>query len=180
MSEIYFESAPETDVEKEQALFNAFDTVLGDTSTSDDEKGDLIGELYGLALAEEISEEDIDRIYAEARDSITTATDTFKALFHSNPETFPGVPTDDEIKEQNKLDRLPTTAERQGFLEMWRFEYMRQRMETIPDDELEDIIQQTSERLEELAVIEREIRELRIIQGIARTNRLGRTYKKGQ
>ncbi|MFO0882112.1 MAG: hypothetical protein U0491_01550 [Candidatus Saccharimonadales bacterium] len=68
MSEYYFEAAPETDAEKEQALFNAFDTVLGDTTTSDDDKGDLIGELYGLALEEGISEEDVDRIYTEARD----------------------------------------------------------------------------------------------------------------
>lgn len=67
MSEIFYESSPETSEEKEQALFNAFDQVLGDEATTDEEKADLIGELYGLALAEEMDMEDIERIYEEAR-----------------------------------------------------------------------------------------------------------------
>lgn len=67
MSEFYFEASPETEVQKEQALFSAFDTVLSDEITSDDYKSQHIGELYSLALAEGLSIEDIDRIYEEAR-----------------------------------------------------------------------------------------------------------------
>lgn len=67
MSEMYFEKSPETDAEKEQALFGAFDSVLGDSSLSDEGQAELIGELYSLGLEEGLSENDIDRIYEEAR-----------------------------------------------------------------------------------------------------------------
>ena len=40
---------------------------LDTKATTDEEKADLIGELYGLALAEEMDMEDIERIYEEAR-----------------------------------------------------------------------------------------------------------------
>lgn len=67
MSEMFYESSPETVEEKEQALFSAFDQVLGADDTTDEDKAELIGELYGLALEEGLGMEDIERIYEEAR-----------------------------------------------------------------------------------------------------------------
>lgn len=104
----------------------------------------------------------------------------FRELLHTNPEIFPGVPSNEEIMQANKLERLPTDAERQGFLEMWRYEYVKEVIGQLSPGDLEQLIVDARERTEQLRQYQREAAELDWILWTARSSKLARNYMKGK
>ncbi|HVX24372.1 MAG TPA: hypothetical protein VG992_03475 [Candidatus Saccharimonadales bacterium] len=99
--------------------------------------------------------------------------ETVIAMLHTDPETIPGVPTNEEIieahQDQKKLGMTSLSAgERQGFLEMWRFGQVRDYIVDLDTASLTSIVQDSSVELESIDPTDSRVRDLRFVYGAAR------------
>jgi hypothetical protein len=67
-------------------------------------------------------------------------TEAFLGLMQADPETLPGVPTNQQIIEEDdelrgKVDDL-TPAVRSGYLQMWQMTYVREQIQNQTAEEL--------------------------------------------
>jgi hypothetical protein len=99
------------------------------------------------------------------------STERYIEMLHVDPETFPDVPTNEDIIRGDatleSLQRPLTDKERTGFLEMWRTSKVREEIASATDDDLEQIVDECGSVLEELTGVEREIFDRRLIMSEA-------------
>lgn len=101
-------------------------------------------------------------------------TEQYVRLLHTDPETLEGAPTNQEIIDRDAdlrrdLRRPITSAERQGFLEMWHLGFIRESMGFLGVDQLNDLKADIAKELWDIPHLPGEIDDLRLLGGIAAT-----------
>src|SRR5688572_10268480 len=92
-----------------------------------------------------------------------TSPDRLIEIMHADPAALVGAPTNDELMESHSL-RAVSEEVRSGFLQMWKVDFVREKISKSGYAEVNDLYAAVTDELVTLEEVEQRIRDLRFLQ----------------